>query len=426
MFENLSEREKKLALAVVCLLPMLLLFFGWWSFNSRYISGKTSLTSLDNQIKAEKQKSLDAMSAGVRRSFYYTNHSFPTNKKNITRYQDWLEKSIRDNGLDFKTIDKPKQSKLTFRGEDGQGLSTVADKFDFNFDATGTLDQILKFVYEFEQVDLLHKIKTLTITPLDSSEGPVRCKAALKVEVLSLVEAEASRDFLERTRELPRKLDSYMDVVLSRNIFGPANTAPTLKIGRKTFREDDEISFLLSGRDSDKSDTLSYELLDAGGIEGAKIEVSSKGKATFESSKLDIGEYEIKVAVSDNGLPSKTTEAIGKIVVNEKRKPREDPPEEPPRKNIGETAITRVAKNKDAVETVKIKVRTTGEVFVLGIGEDFELDGKTWTVRELDTVKATVTLATDGKLLEFRPGNFLNKPRKESVDTSFEAEASGS
>lgn len=412
MFENLTQREKNLAIAVACLLPIMLVFLGWMTFNSKYQAGRTRIVALDKQIKSENQKALDAISAGTRRGFYYKPVSLPTGQKSVTRYQDWLEKLIRDSGMRFSTIPRPSNSKFTFRSETGAGVSTVGKTLTFRFDATGDLDQIMKFCYEFEQIDLLHKIKQLNVKPtIDKSGGPTgECKASFGIQVLSLKDADESRDFLSPKRSLPKTLDQYEQIVLSRNIFGPANKAPTLSLSRKSFTEGDEISFPISGRDVDQ-DELSYELLDYGDIEGAKL-VTNGNKATFEAPPLEPGDYEIKVKVSDDGLPSKSVEKICKIVVKEKKvKPIEQVAEKKPFPNAGSSMINRISR-RNGVSEFKIGVRTTGEVFELKIGDEFELDDKTWLVKEIDNRRRKVVIESDGRILEFKQGDFLDKPRK--------------
>ena len=413
MFENLTQREKTMAVAVLCMLPLLLIFGSWTVFNGKYQDAKTRLQSLDNNIKTENQKALDAMSAGTRLGYYYERVSFPSGPRSVTRYQDWLEKLIRDCGMGFKSIGRPKTSKFTFRSE-SQGVGTIGKKLEFGFDATGKLDQIMQFCFDFEQVDLLHKIKNLTIIP--SSETG-NCKANFDVELLVLDGAVESRDFLALKRELPRTLDEYKQIVVSRNIFGPANNAPTLSLSRKTFNEGDEISFSISGRDSD-GDELTYELLDNGGIEGAKLEL--KGKRTyFECPALEIGEYEIEISVSDDGLPSKSAEKVGKIVVKAPRKAKEEVVEVKPKPiNARHTLINRISW-RDGEYDIKIGVRLTGEVFELKVGDEFELDEKKWIVKDIQDRK--VTLETDGRILEYKQKDRLSEPRKETRVAGAEA-----
>lgn len=415
MFENLSQREKTLALAVVCLLPLMLVFFSWMTYNSKYQNGRTRLTSIDNQIKKENQSALDAISAGTRRNFYYKEASLPTGEGNVRRYQDWLLALIEESGMKFGSLDT-QHSSLTFRSE-RQGVGKIAKKSTFKIDATGSLDQIMRFCFEIENIDLLHKIKSLNLAPVRNKTGLTGIsKASFQVELLTLEEADESRDFLSRKRELPKTFEEYKQIVVARNIFGLANNAPTLSLRRQSFELDEAISFKITGgRDPDK-DELTYELLDNGGIEGAKVELRGK-YWYFESEALEVGDYEIKIGVNDDGFPSKSAEAVGKIVVKEPRKKPVAKVVKKP-KHAGHTKINRISW-RDGVYDVKIGVRLTGEVFELKVGDEFKLDDKIWIVKDIEDRK--VTLETDGRILEYRQRDFLDQPRKETKVPGAEA-----
>ncbi len=415
MFSNLSKREKILSALVGSLVPIVLVFLAGMNFISTYNLRKTQIAGIQNRIDAEFQKKLDASQSNMRRNFYYKLQSLPSNyQRAIVTYRDWLEDMIRDNGMTFGGIRDPESTEVVFRDRTTGSVTKVASKFEYNFTSSGSLDQIMKFIYEFEQLKLLQKITSLTIKPLRSRDVlSGRHSATFKIEVLSLVDADEDRDFLAAKKELPTSFEEYEGDILARNIFGPANNPPTLSLARKSFYPDDDISIPLSGKDLDDNDQLTYEIVDAGEIAGLEVEQDEgENRATLKCPPLEIGEYAVTLRVTDNGFPAKSSETECKIVVKEKPlKEEKIVIEKPDFKHSTQTQIKRISAREGVFE-VKIAVRTTGEVFELGKGDSFELDSKTWTVRNIDV--HSLTLEVDGKLLEFKQGAFLDAPRKET------------
>jgi hypothetical protein len=215
---------------------------------------------------------------------------------------------------------------------------------------------------------------------------------------------------------------------LNRNIFGPANNPPTLRVSNKTVEEEEDISVSLSGRDKDSDAKLTFEIVKADDFKDAKIVPGGDTRAKFVASAMPIGEYTAIVKVTDNGFPQKSEEKEFKVTVEKKPDPPEDkePPKDPPKPPVLEspsTQINRITKDSDGKNRVKIKNRMKGETYIVAQGESFELDDKTWVIKSIEKLK--VTIEVDGEILEFRIGNFLDKPRnsrpvegKESVDDS--------
>lgn len=416
MFSNLTQREKILAAIVGSLAPVVVLFLLAMSFINTYNERKTRIAGLNNSINAEFQKRLDATQSNVRRNFHYKLKSLPSaDNQAIVEYRDWLEDIIRDNGLRFVSIKNPEKTEIKYRGTGSAvGVSKVANKFEYTFSSSGTLDQIMNFVYDFERVELLQKIKQLTIRPkkerdiLTGKHG-----VTFKIEVVSLVDADEQRDFLATSQELPVTIDQYKESILTRNVFGPANNPPTMSLSRKSFYPDDDISIPLSGRDNDEADELTYEIVDAGELKDATIEQKEgSNRAKLVCPPQELGEYEIKVRVSDNGFPPKSYETNCKITIKERPPKREEKVKEepPPFLHVGQTQIKRIS-SRDGIFEVKIAVRTTGEVFELKQGETFELDGSTWKV--VDIGVHSMTVEVDDKRLKFDQGAFLDKPSSE-------------
>ncbi|MEM9410827.1 MAG: hypothetical protein AAGA30_06915 [Planctomycetota bacterium] len=416
----MTRLEKLLACMIGAMVYLIILYFGYRSYNSQYTLANSRLIAMDRQINDENLRTMDAFAAGDRRNYFYKSASFATGQNDLTEYQDWLEKLIRDCGLKYRSIAKPKKNTFKFRAE-GMGVFDIGDRIVLNFDTTGTLDQILKFVYEFEQLDVLHKIRDVTLQPMVDKNNIGNVKAAFKVELLALADADETRDFKSNSRELEKSLDDYEKVVIARNIFGPANNPPRLRLSKRTFTEGKDISVSLSGSDKDKNDTLAYEIVDAGGIEGAEITSKKSGRSekfSFTSPPLEVGEYKAIIRVTDSGYPPKFMDEELDIVIKAKKVEKkeekvvevEEP--DPPYKHVADTQINSIT-SIDGVVQAKIRVRTQGKIFLVKKGDEFELDEAIWKLREIDM--RGLTLESDGKLMKYRLGDFLDQPRNEEV-----------
>ena len=426
MFQNMSKREKTLAMLVGCTVPLWLIFIGWVTFNNRYELGKSQIAGLEKQISEEKRRQLAGNESRVRKKYSYLPSSFPSGgQQNVSRYQNWLVELQRECGFSRSGLTKPESDVVKFKAEKrGTESSVVGKKYTFKFDTTATLDQVLQFCFKFESLDVLHKIKQLNFTPLKRRSGEKteltgKCKADFVIEVLALTDADETTDFSTRKKQLDKSIEDYAKVIVARNIFGPANNAPTMRLSTvKKYYNDEPVSYLITARDDDGHD-LEYEIVDAGEIEDATLE-NKNNKATFKCGELKNGEYTVVFRATDNGLPAKSVEKEWKFVVRD----RPDPPKKTTTtktvkkvKHASETKVTFITSTNGNYKA-KIKDYLTGEVFDLDLEDktQFELDEKIWKVKDIRY--RLVTLELDGKLLEFKTGSFLDQPVRETAATT--------
>ena len=134
MFQNMSKREKTLAMIVGATIPLWLVFIGWVTFNNRYDLAKTEIQGLEKQIADEKKKQLDGMLSRVRKKYYYVPSSFPSGgQKNINRYQNWLANLQRECGFPRQQLGKPELDPLKYKSENSRDSSVVGQKYKFKF-----------------------------------------------------------------------------------------------------------------------------------------------------------------------------------------------------------------------------------------------------------------------------------------------------
>ena len=331
MFKNLSERERKLALAVLCLVPMCVIFFALMSFMSSYQANQTAKRSIDRQIQEQEDLQSDANLASVRRN-YYRQFSLPSDlNRSITQYKKYLQAlAQKECGLVLKsTREKDKAAPVSFIGR--KGRTKVFDQVAFTLRGEGRLTQITQFLHKFYSLDMIHRISELSIEPINAGsagEGEFKrknlYKLSMNVEVVSMVDADKSRDFEEAYRPVTKTLADYNQVILYRNMFGPPNNAPTISKVKHSYKPSgDTVSFKISADDIDENDLLSFELLNCP-MEGAKLEQKREGDryAFFSCGKLAPGDYEFELKVTDSGAQNKSDQKVFTLTIEDNAAPK--------------------------------------------------------------------------------------------------------
>ena len=417
MFENMTQREKVLAIVVGALVPITMIFMGVFWFIDKSSFNDSEIMNLTEAVSRENEKTAVSIKAR-RRRIYYQSVSLPSNLADATNdYQLWLKKLAGDQiNMESLSVAPLAGDKIKFRSKD------VGNSKKFAVTATGDLMQLSDFLSQFYSVDLMHRINSLKIIPLTT--GPVKdgkrvlsgkLNLSMTIEVLSLVDADEEREFTSVYRELARTSEEYQNGIIRRNIFGPANNIPSITVRpSSSYVSGKDIKVAVSGDDADDNDLLSFELLECS-IEGVKLVQSDpmSRRASLEISAQKAGRYDFKVGVKDNGFPAKTNEkkftVVFKDMVAKKETPK--PPPSPAYVNAKQARITGIVKDASGDWMVWIKVRTTGERFKLKVGEVFNLDEREWLVEAIEPGEAV--LKVDNKLLTFRPADPFDSPRKE-------------
>ena len=327
MFKNLTERERKLALAVLCLVPLCVIFFALMSFMSSYQANQTAKRNIERQIQEQEDLQSDANLANVRRE-YYRQFSLPSDlNRSITQYKKYIQAlAQKESGLVLKsTREKSKATPVSFVGR--KGRTKVFDQVTFTLRGSGRLTQITRFLHKFYSLDMIHRISELSIEPVDpgsAGEGEGLYKLIMNVEVASMVDADKSRDFEETYRPVAKSLADYDRVILYRNMFGPPNNAPTISKAKHSYKPSgDTVSFKISADDIDKNDLLTFELVNCP-MEGAQLEQKREGDryAFFNCGKLAPGDYEFELKVTDSGAPNKSDQKIFTLTIEDNAAPK--------------------------------------------------------------------------------------------------------
>jgi hypothetical protein len=414
MFEKMTPRERILAKAVFALLPATLIFIGVFWFIGKYGANNLEVMNLMGQVEAEQEKLDEAFKAN-RRRIYFNSVSLPSKLEDASNdYQIWLKMLLDEIDLDLKTLTPRDTSPLKFQKKE------VGERKTFAVTASGDLQQLTDFLVRFYSVDLLHRINSLKIIPLNEVAGndkrirTGKLSINFTIEVLALSTAEEDRDFTKQFRELTRTKEQYEQVILRRNIFGPANNTPVVTARPSpSYTSETDAKINVTGKDADERDQLKFELVDSA-VEGAKLEFEPGDRnASLIVPGQKEGKYDFKVKVTDNGFPPKENFAEMTVTFKD-RAVVVTPPPPPPKPafvNAKETRITAIVKDSAGDWLVWVKVRTTGDHYKLKVGDSFELDKKKWSVESIASHEAV--LRVDNKLLTFHPKDAFVNPRNE-------------
>ena len=206
--------------------------------------------------------------------------SLPRNLEvGVSAYRNWLLQLMGECGLKQANLDSG--SPANFR--------QIYRRVDFSVRAQGTLEQVTRFLHRFYGTDYLHKIRSLSFSPL--SDGSV--DMALAIEALSLNSATSDSELavLDGKREL-RPLDDYQ-VIARRNVFrggDPLTARVALSAITRDVREKRQAWLTFPGRGRtqivQEGDTLA--------LEGSQIQIL-KIEAEMMEIELDGERREVRI-----------------------------------------------------------------------------------------------------------------------------------
>lgn len=386
MIENMSKREKTLAAVAAGSMVVTLLFGGFFWFLNSYNDNLTVLQGIDSRISDQENLTMQGMQAATRKRYYL--ETSPTSRISDARnqYIVWLTKTLRqDIGVSLPGVDPGRN--LTIKSES----KVVADQLSFTIRPSITLKQLVEFLNAFYSVDTLHRIKLLKLTPKTETVGRKRVRtgqltAQIQIEVLVLRDGMKRDQFANFYQDAGIPLEKAMETIVRRDVFGPANNSPTVKVSKSSsYTSGRAISINVTANDADDEDKLSMELIESG-VEGAELKPDAKGrKAKLAIPGQPAGKYEFTIRVTDNGLPSKSSEQTFQVTFKEPKKPvvKKAKPKPPPVKYAEGTSITGNLRNADGSRCVMINSRMNSKRYRLKEGESFELDGREWEVTEI-------------------------------------------
>ncbi|MEL7498098.1 MAG: hypothetical protein AAFN77_10840 [Planctomycetota bacterium] len=396
MFENLTDREKKLLYGTLMLAPIALVFVAVFWFTSSYNQNDEELFALEKSIAAEKDKELSGFKANRRRNFYNSKSLPPSVVSATNEYGAWLKLLLEEQGLEISSYKPLDAGTIRVSARDPE----IGRRKSFSIQAKGNLAELNSFMKEFYSVDLLHRINSLKVIPKTEGTGSKKVRTGelsliMTIETVSLAQADNRDNFTDAKRALVRNGEDY-DSLLRRNIFGPANNKPTLSVRSTTVTTGNPAIVNITAKDTDEKDDLTFELLESS-IEGIKLETtnSPSRRTKFTVPSQEPGKYEFKVKVFDNGYPPKESIEVASVTFRPKPAKKVETavkPVEPPKpkfKHATQTRVTGIVRNRDGNWIAFVTVRTTDDRYRLKLGDTFELDELKWEVTAIksDEVK---------------------------------------
>lgn len=186
---------------------------------------ETELAKLDSNI--EKLEDLIMRGADASEELeIYEQRSLPF-KSGLARseYQAWINQIVIKNNLISSSVEVSSPSVVTVK--DGDKKREAYKRYGFSVNATGSLDQVSSFLFDFYRAGHLHKINTMS---LNRASG--RFRFSVVGEAIGLTTCERDGELSSVTGDRPSKqtLDDYATIV-RRNIFS-REVGATLKVVR--------------------------------------------------------------------------------------------------------------------------------------------------------------------------------------------------
>ena len=151
MFENMTARERKLATAVLCLVPAALLFMSVFWVIGKFGENSQEYFRLQSAYSAENDRKDNANNAKLRRNYYNSISLSPVYEDAGNEYQIWLKTLLKETKLSYKTFTPRDVGEF-------KNNQVIGRKKKFSFTATGKLDQVIDFLTKFYSVDVLSLI----------------------------------------------------------------------------------------------------------------------------------------------------------------------------------------------------------------------------------------------------------------------------
>ena len=399
----MNQREKVLAGLVGTLLAVFLVWLLVGQVRGALNAKRLQIAGLKKSLQ-DKEKTLADSHAAKRRMKTYEARSLPSDAETAPReYGSWLRKTLESAGVEVDQI--------------SPGASTTRDndfrKFQFTAKASGDLAQLTKALHKFYSADHLHRIQTLSIRPIrDGKDDEKKKKHDLKliVEALSLPKADRvdSLSGASSDRLAMASVDDYLKSIVGRNLFSPANRQPKLEVPRsQEGNPGKSLSFQVEGSDPDKLDILSFELVGAA-PPGARLDRSS---GRFEWTPKDKGEFVVRIAAVDNGLPAQRVERDVTLVVVEPKPEPPPPPPPPPMKpklefdSAKHAFVTAIVEDGQGRAETWVSIRTTGEILKLRVGDKLDVGSVQGKIQRIGA--GEVEIKTGDKTVAIRIGENL-------------------
>lgn len=378
----MTPRERILSMSVGAAIAVASVSYAWSSIRK----GLSDKQSRVNQLLSEIKKREDIISDGMdnrNKLTALTPTSLPTNSERaVGNYHEWLIHLVENSKLS-----SPKQN---FRGETSE--KGVLRRYKFEISGRGTIEDLTRLLYSYYEKNYLHRIAQLKITLVPRE--PYQMDIVLLSEVLALDVASATQpEPTSISHRVKKTLAEYSDEIVGRNLFSPANHAPSWSETASTEAvRGSPFTYDPGAKDVDNGQRIEYEII---GEAPKSFRIGKGAEINWMPEKT--GSYVVTLKATDNGLPRQSSQQTLTINVV-------DPPpvvvtkEEPKMDVASQAEVSALVAGRDGPEAwVRSKLEgktiylkkgdklTLGSVVgtVIAVGANYmelETDGQKWTV----------------------------------------------
>lgn len=420
MFDNLSKREKTMAIIVGCLLPLVIVFFAYTSITDSLQKKNNQIVALTERVGALQLQQVKGELA-AKRLAQYREESLPANtEKSVTQYQLWLQELVEKTGIEGFTVNvKNRTAPETIIGYQNRPASRIY-KVEIS-KGIGTIRQFVELLYQFQQAKLLQRINEFVVRPIIAGSGAAAKPTGkimidrITIEVVVVSNADDARNFEQQVHaESKRSLDDYLKIIASRDVFGLPNEKPRLGVDTsQEFEVGRNVRVDLEGRDDNKGQKLTYAISDLKSDLDDETAVFDESQVTLEDGEVEFGrlpkgEYSFLATVTDDGWPNKSAEKKVRIEVFEE----EVAPPDPVRPEANDSYISGKTTKDGSIAQIWIRINPQDKLLMLTEGESFELDEQKWTINKIE--EDAVIIDRDGTELKFLIGRSLDKPEEKA------------
>lgn len=402
----MTPRERNLAIIVGALAVLVVGWFVQQGISARFRDRKNKIAELESKLSQQRLAVLQSTVAMRKRNEYET-RSLPS-QASLARslYQRWLLEKVQ-----HAKIDTPLVSAVSSRDE-----GTALTSHQFNISGRARLPSVVRLLYEFHRVNMLHRISRLTIRPVKDSKD---LDLQMTVEALALRTAPPDGKLPTETspRLAGRKIEEFLKPITERNLFGPANQPPQLASVSPTVETGRSADFSVKASDPDELDQVAYRLIEAAD-NSATIDPAT---GRFRWTPRKAGKYEFVVEAIDDGIPARASRKTITVAVNDPAPPKPPEPKKLAFDDAKYTVLTAVLQVNGEGE-IWLLVRPRGKTLRLQAGDSFEvgsIQGEVVSIGE-----DGFSFVADGKIRRLAKGEALDEAAIEA-STSTDAPVSG-
>jgi hypothetical protein len=375
----MTKRERILGAIVGTMAVLFVVGLGAWKFTDALSFRNSQIAALQNDINGDR----DVTVRGTRAAddlAEFANSALPQNESDASHmYRTWLLAQLESLGFD----------KTNLESNQSQKVGDAYVMYQFRASGHGDLEQVTELMYRIEAADILHRVRGFSVTPILDTR---LLDFTITTQVVSLDNSLERRlaDVSQEKLNGP-VLKAYKEKVLGRNLFGPENKPPRLKMPRTIeVSTGERVSITAEADDPDELDSVRYDA-DLSEVDGAQF----NGRELSWSPK-SAGEYNVTFNADDNGFPSKRDSQEVRIVVSEPAPPpkREEPPK-PAAPGLEKalfaeiTAIT----GSGGRRKIWVSIKSEGRTVRVGEGESFQVGDVDATVVTINNRDAEVVSA---------------------------------